>query len=494
MGMISTASLYCRLSASSDPDSTGLRSQETALRELAEARGLTVVAVHVDDGQSGALRNRPGFLAWLRDGREGRADHLLAWKLDRVSRGGPAGLARFLDTLKGLDADGRPVSTPVRFLSAADGLDSSSSAWSIQSAVMGALAETEREQIRGRIMTHRATAIADGRVVGGRRPWPFAVAERPGGGSCWVPVPERAEAIRWAAAGLAGGELSTADVVREWTRRGLSPKGEAEARTSSSGAWHQSVVRRLLASPTLYGASVRYGEPVRNADGTVRIDPGQAILSLGDWQALQAALARRSSNRAPSSSTVELLAGLVHCATCGRLMYPHRAASGRTPTYRCRGAGCERPVSVAMRHAEAAVTERFLEQFGDVEIHEAEDIAPVVDAEAIAAVAEALAAVDKIISADDDEETTLSALRQRRQLRARLAELQDVATTALPLGTIAGTGETYGERWHAAETTEDRNALLRAVWSVIVVAPGVRGGRGGVEGRLRLLDTPESHA
>lgn len=481
-----TASLYLRLSGASDADSTGLHSQRGDLFGLAERHGLEVVATHVDDGRSGALRNRPAFLAWLRDAREGRTSHLLAPKIDRVSRGSLAGLAEFLDTLDGVNRDGVAVSPPVRFLSV-DGMDSTSPSWDIEVAVRGALAKGEREMIRQRILRHRAFAVADGRVVGGRRPWPFTVAERAGGGSRWVPLPERADAIRWAAEGLVAGELSTADVVREWTRRGLPTKGEEEARTASSGAWHQSVVRRLLESPTLYGATVRHGDVVRGEDGTVRVDEDQAILSLPDWQALQAALERRATHRSPSSTAAELLAGLLHCSSCGRVMYPHHRPRG-ADMYRCRGAGCPRPVAVAISHADAEVTVAFLRVYGDQELHVTEPAEPVVDLAEVARVTEALRAADRVIADDVDEETTLTALRQRRELRTRIAELQDAATAPASLVPIVGTGTTYREVWEAAETPEERNSILRGAWSVVEVSPGVRGGgRGFDPGRLRYL-------
>ena len=65
-----TASLYTRLSDKPDETSTSLESQERELRALAAQHGLTVVAVHVDPGFSGALRDRPGFLAWLDDAKK----------------------------------------------------------------------------------------------------------------------------------------------------------------------------------------------------------------------------------------------------------------------------------------------------------------------------------------------------------------------------------------------------------------------------------------
>ena len=95
------ASLYLRMSVESDEKGTGLESQEAELRQLAAQHGLRVLEPpHVDDGYSGALRDNPGFLAWLDDARKGGAPRsLLAYHVDRISRAATARCA---------EVDGRP--------------------------------------------------------------------------------------------------------------------------------------------------------------------------------------------------------------------------------------------------------------------------------------------------------------------------------------------------------------------------------------------------
>lgn len=471
-----TASIYLRLSAASDDDSTGLSSQEADLRRLAEERGLQVVAVHADDGLSGALRNRPGFLAWLEDGRSGRAGNLLAWKLDRVSRGGSAGLARFLDVLEGTDDDGRSTGPGVRFLSAADRLDSSAPGWDVQAAVLGAIAKGERDAIRARMLRHREANRADGRVVGGRRAWLFETAPREGGGLRLVPVPAHADAVRSALEILrAGGSLG--DVARDWTARGVEPKG--------GGEWHRSPLRRVLSNPNIYGATTHRGSLIREADGTVRIDEGQAVLSLVEWQELQELLAGRSTSRSKPVDDAALLAGLLSCGSCGRTLYPHRP-KGRTHTYRCRGgAGCNRPTSVVMADAEGLVVEVWRGTFAERPVEDVVRRAPVVDADEVLRLEEALREVEERLSGDLDDEEGLRALRSRRDLRERLATLQDGEE---PVSERVSTGLTYAQTYDAAETTAERTALLALGWDAIVVEPAPRGGaRGDVADRLRFL-------
>jgi DNA invertase Pin-like site-specific DNA recombinase len=166
-----TASIYTRLSDKPDETSTSLESQEQELRRLAADRGLTVIAVHKDPGYSGALRDRPGFTAWLDDAKKARCDHLLAHHLDRVSRGSLAGLAAFMDVVEGLGPDGKPAHTPPRFLSVDDRLDSTSASWDMEVGMRGVFAKEERRRISDRVKRAKRTIKAQGRFTGGVAPF-----------------------------------------------------------------------------------------------------------------------------------------------------------------------------------------------------------------------------------------------------------------------------------------------------------------------------------
>ncbi|WP_132197142.1 recombinase family protein [Kribbella orskensis] len=71
-------------------------------REGGRAR---VIDEHVDDGLTGALRNRPEFIAWLDDARECRASTLIAWHVDRMTREGVNVAAAILDVAEGKDPE-----------------------------------------------------------------------------------------------------------------------------------------------------------------------------------------------------------------------------------------------------------------------------------------------------------------------------------------------------------------------------------------------------
>ncbi|WP_255543976.1 recombinase family protein [Micromonospora sp. ATA51] len=81
------ASAYVRISVLTE-ESDSLARQEHAIRQFAKLRGFDVVEVRRDEGVSGVAKVRPAYEKWLDDARSGRAKVLLAYHMDRVSRGG----------------------------------------------------------------------------------------------------------------------------------------------------------------------------------------------------------------------------------------------------------------------------------------------------------------------------------------------------------------------------------------------------------------------
>lgn len=96
-----TASICVRLSKQAGDSNLSLRGMLDDCRALAAAHGARIVGEHVDDGVSGAVRNRPEFLAWLEDGRTGKANLLITPYADRLTREGINAAALVLDVVEG---------------------------------------------------------------------------------------------------------------------------------------------------------------------------------------------------------------------------------------------------------------------------------------------------------------------------------------------------------------------------------------------------------
>jgi DNA invertase Pin-like site-specific DNA recombinase len=145
------AGIYVRVSTAEQD--TGL--QETELREYVESRGWSYV-VYRDQGQSGAKNDRPALTALLNDLRRRKADVVVVWALDR--------LARSLKHLLTIAEECRLLG--VDLVSLRQNIDTTLPAGRLTFAVLGAVAEFEREMLRERVKAGMAQARRAGKRVG----------------------------------------------------------------------------------------------------------------------------------------------------------------------------------------------------------------------------------------------------------------------------------------------------------------------------------------
>ena len=148
------AAIYARVSTA---DQT-CENQLLELHRYVDARGWTAVD-YVDEGVSGAKDRRPALDALLKDARRRRFDVLIVWRLDRLGRN----LRHLVVTLEDLSAVG------VGFVSLNEGIDATTPAGRLQMAVLGAIAQFERERIAERVRAGLARAKSQGQRLG-RRP------------------------------------------------------------------------------------------------------------------------------------------------------------------------------------------------------------------------------------------------------------------------------------------------------------------------------------
>jgi DNA invertase Pin-like site-specific DNA recombinase len=142
------AAIYVRVSTVEQD--TGL--QETELLEYVENRGWSYV-VYRDHGQCGAKNDRPALTALL---RRRKADVVVVWALDR--------LARSLKHLLTIAEECRLLG--VDLVSLRQNIDTTLPAGRLTFAVLGAVAEFEREMLRERVKAGMAQARRAGKRVG----------------------------------------------------------------------------------------------------------------------------------------------------------------------------------------------------------------------------------------------------------------------------------------------------------------------------------------
>ena len=148
------AALYARVSTLNGQD-VGLQLDE--LRQVAAQRGWEIAGIYEDAGVSGTKTSRPGLDRMLADAQAGKVDVVAVWKLDRLGRS----LQHVLATLDQLNAQG------VAFVSLRDqGLDSTTPAGRLFTAMIAAFAAFERYLIRERVVAGVRRAQAAGKHCG----------------------------------------------------------------------------------------------------------------------------------------------------------------------------------------------------------------------------------------------------------------------------------------------------------------------------------------
>jgi DNA invertase Pin-like site-specific DNA recombinase len=161
------AALYLRVSTA-DRGQT-VENQLLPLREAAARLGWTIVAVHCDEGISGARGRdkRPGLDAMLKGVTRGEYDVVAAWSVCRLGRS----LPDLLGLLGELQARG------VDLFLHQQALDTGTPAGRMLFGMLGLFGEFERAMIRDRVMAGLDRARSSNRRLG-RPPMPQFKVER----------------------------------------------------------------------------------------------------------------------------------------------------------------------------------------------------------------------------------------------------------------------------------------------------------------------------
>lgn len=183
---------YVRVSISNG-NGDSLDAQADAIREWASQHGHELVAVHEDDGKSGALdeNDRPG-LAAARAALSGGADALVFHRLDPLARElhvQEAALA------KAWAQGARVFSIVYGEVLQDDPDDPDDPMRKAMRQMMGVFGELERGMIRARMQGGSRRKRAQGRYVGGSRPYGFALVDDDEGVRL-DPIPEELAVIR----------------------------------------------------------------------------------------------------------------------------------------------------------------------------------------------------------------------------------------------------------------------------------------------------------
>jgi DNA invertase Pin-like site-specific DNA recombinase len=127
------------------------------LREYADRRGWTLAGEYVDHGYSGAKsKTRPALQQLWKDARQRKFDVVAVWKLDRFGRS-LRDLVNSLDEFRSLG---------IEFVSLTEAIDFGSSLGAVMFALIGAMAEFERNLIRERVTMGLERVRRQGKRIG----------------------------------------------------------------------------------------------------------------------------------------------------------------------------------------------------------------------------------------------------------------------------------------------------------------------------------------
>lgn len=451
--------VYLRISRSDDRSTSIDKQRANTRRRAADGWPGRPVREFVDDGVSASKgKARVGLDALTAAVRSGELAAVVVDTLDRLTR--DRGARAMWDLAAECEV------ARVALVGASQDIDLGTASGEMSASVLAAAARFEARRTAERVKSTNAHRRSQGlRALGGPPVWGLMRA-----GEGFAPDPERGPLLLDAIDRVISGDLSIRGMAEEFTRRGIPTARGGEA-------WSHRAASKVLRSPALAGMTVADGDVVRGDDGLPVVLPGEHLLTVDRWHALQAALDERVQTRAPVRRRNPL--PLLHRLAVdeeGHTLYRH-APTGRVIRYNCRATGCPTKSSVGLGALDAYVVGRFLEVMGDEPETVAELVIPGRDVSRLNAVrAEITKTTAALGAARDAEEIGRLAVQLQAQ---RAAEAEAEAGSAHGnVYAFTATGRTLGEAYEAATTDADRAALLAQHIDAVVLRPTVRGGGG----------------
>ena len=299
--------IYTRVSTAAQTEGYSLEAQQERLRQYAEYKNLEIAGEYCDAGKSGkSILGRPAFMEMMDDIASGKdqISYVLVFKLSRFGRNA-ADVLKSIQTLLDYDVD---------LVCVEDSIDSSTQGGRLTLAILSAVAEIERENIRVQFMAGRMQKMMEGGWAGG--PAPFGYRNK--NGKLTV-EPGEAEIVRLIYAKYLEPEMKLATVVR-W----LNDHGYRRISRGSPCPYNRDFAARVLDNPFYCGKIVYYRRTNRGMDEqnqrkeiTVR-GKQEAIIPEEMWDKVQEKRKQMAVHyEKDEPDRISMLSGLVKCPLCG---------------------------------------------------------------------------------------------------------------------------------------------------------------------------------
>lgn len=340
----SRAAIYTRVSTEDQArEGYSLSVQQDYLKDFAKREGFQIHyadgkgKIYVDDGYSGYSLDRPAMNQLLKDARAGKFDLILVYKLDRFSRR----LRDILNTLDELDALG------VKFKSATEPYDTTTSSGKLMLQQLGSFAEFERNRIIERVVPGMVRGVKAGHWQGARYS-PFGYRYDKATKRLIVEKAE-AELVREIFKRYIAGE-STQEIGGDFYERKIP--------TRSGGEFNSSLVRKMIRNKIYIGKLAwnkhHYDKKQSTLKGCryVKNDPSEVIEADGLHEAIvsedvfyraQAIMDRNRKGKFYKRHKRDYpVSGILTCAKCGSSYHgiynvSNHMTGEKRPYYRCSG-------------------------------------------------------------------------------------------------------------------------------------------------------------
>ncbi|WP_169833041.1 recombinase family protein [Geosporobacter ferrireducens] len=338
---MSIAGIYSRKSLFTGKGES-VKNQIDACMEYAASKGWDTV-VYFDEGFSGQNKNRPGFQKLLKDIDQGKIQHVIFYKLDRISR-------KMLDIMEFIEkTNGKGID----FISITENFDTTTPLGRAMVHIAATFAQLEREMLQQRVKDNMIQLAKTGRWLGGITPTGYAskdVRYKDDHGKVKTKyilegIPEELEIIEKIYSYYLK-EKSLSQVEKYLLIQGIRTKNDAR--------FQKQTIRSILTNPVYVKADSRVyvyfkdlhadiASPLEAFDGIrglltynknkkiVRKEAGtnnpehwivavgdhEGIIAASDWLTVQALLKDSSKPGIPwKKSSTALLSGLLRCKYC----------------------------------------------------------------------------------------------------------------------------------------------------------------------------------
>lgn len=334
--------LYCRVSSDDQKERETIENQIDILKTYIEMKEeLEVYGEFLDDGISGTIpfENRPAGKRLLADGKEGKFDSILVYKVDRFGR----------DTLSGLSAVELLRKLDIEIISLTEPFDLNTPTGRFQFITYLNMAELDRNNILDRMFLGATRAAKQGKWVGGIVPFGYVVNK-----DKFLEINEdEAIIVRKIFDMYINEKMSTVDIAVYLNSMGVlcnyAARGTGKRNVNARSVWGSSSIQRILSNTTYMGIH-EYGKRASRRKETI-IRKVPAIIPIEVFEnAIGIRKLNMKNSKRNSPNRDFLLRTLIKCGKCKRTYYgvynskcsdSYRCSGKRTENKKIYGIACD---------------------------------------------------------------------------------------------------------------------------------------------------------